>query len=129
MFNKIGGHTSIPMLSESIFSLLFSPTTPVCFDVSGTLSWFVKSVLIPEAKDMFAGFNFGINKTKSTVIDEEQKKKVNVNILSESMDSGHQNENENSKQLNDVVCLFDLNIPNSDSKGHIVSFNFVFNKL
>jgi len=40
-----------PVFSENIFSLLFSPTTPICFDSSGLLSEFMKKV--------FAGNSYG----------------------------------------------------------------------
>ena len=74
-----------PVFSESIFALLFSPTTPVCFDSSGLLSEFMKKV--------FAGNSYGYDllEVRST---GEETKKIDIKSLSDSQISASNIETE-----------------------------------
>lgn len=102
MLNRLGAHISKPLLLESVFSLLFCPTTPILFDSSGIMSSFLKTVLVTDAKDMFADFKFAIARTTKQVISDEKKKPKPIeNLMSDSMDTDD-NDNE-PDQHNDVI--------------------------
>ena len=68
------------------------------------LSSFLKEVLVSDAKDMFADFKFSVQRnTKQVINDEKQKSKPIEQILSYSVDSVEQTENQEPEQHNDVV--------------------------
>lgn len=96
---------------ENIFQLIFSPTTPVCFDSTGLLSEFVKSVFASnnytwELHDFRELHSHKINASASNDI---QKLEEDKKLLSDS--NGSINPTEIPKPTNsDVVCLHDMNI-------------------
>ena len=76
----------------------------MCFDSSGVLSSFLKEVLVLDAKDIFADFKFSVQRnTKQVINDEKQKSKPIEKIMSNSVYSIEQTENQEPEQHNDVV--------------------------
>ena len=112
MSNTIGSETSLPVLYESVFSLLFSPSTPVCFDPAGILSDFVRNILTPNSKVMFAGHKLSlVNPNAKT---NEPVKKSNAQDPDDNDQKDEQDGVENTFG-EDIICLYDLNPSTQDN--------------
>ena len=100
-----------PVFSESLFYLLFTPTTPVWFDSSGILSEFIKKV--------FAGNSYQTDLQDLKTSKEESKKVDLKNISDSQLSISHVDTEVTPKE--DVVCLHDLNItvPAGSTPQHI----------
>ena len=96
---------------ENIFQLLFSPTTPVCFDSTGLLSEFVKSVFASNnyTCDLHDYRESQSNQINPQLNNEGLNIEKDKKLLSDSNNSISQTEL--PKQSNSsMVCLHDMNI-------------------
>jgi len=104
------------MLSESIFSLLFSPTTPVWFDSTGLLFEFVKNVLAEHNWTLDMYEQESNSHQSPTKLDNDKR------VMSESQFS-KSNQDETKTIRNDIICLHDLNVstpePNFENLSNI----------
>ena len=126
MSNSIGLETSLPILYESVFSLLFSPSTPVWFDPAGVLSDFVQTVLAPNAKVMFAGHKLLVMNTENKA--NEEIKKSNSQDPDDDVNKNEQ-ENKDNYFGEDIVLLYDLNPSTSEGSTIKSTWDPILNRL